>query len=219
MRTSHKAATILVALLATPAAANADDNLWLGVKAGTLGIGIEGTWRPIDWLDLRVGANRYNYDDTGSQAGINYDGTLQLQTYYGTANFRFPLSPFRVSLGYYSNSNKIELQSKDSPTFDVGGIIYTATEVGTLTSETDWESTSPYLGAGFDFELFNKVGLNFDFGVLWQGDPRVSLSSDGILSDNQLFQDALEAERAELEDDLSALKAYPVVSLGFNFNF
>lgn len=219
MRSSCTAAAVLATLLVIPATATADNNLWLGVKAGTLGIGIEGTWRPIDWLDLRLGANRFDYGDSGSQAGINYDGTLQLQTYYGTANLRFPLSPFRVSLGYFSNSNKVLLQSTDTPTFDIGGITYTATEVGTLTSNTNWASSSPYVGAGFDFEILNRVGLNFDFGVLLQGDPRVSLTSDGTLSDNQIFLDALEVERAELEDDLSALKAYPVVSLGLNFSF
>ena len=78
---------------------------------------------------------------------------------------------------------------------------------------------SPYLGAGFDFELFGRVGLNFDFGVLLQGDPKVTLTSDSVLASNQVLLDALEAERAELEDDFAALKAYPVLSLGFNVSF
>jgi hypothetical protein len=34
-----------------------------------------------------------------------------------------------------------------------------------------------------------------------------------------LFRDALETERQELESEVEDLKAYPVVSLGFNFNF
>lgn len=219
MANYRTAAALLVAVMALATTADADDNLWLGVKAGTLGIGIEGTWRPIEWLDLRVGANRYDYTDSGSKAGINYDGTLQLDTYYGTANLRFPLSPFRISAGYFSNSNKVILDSVDSPTFDIGGVSYTASEVGTLTAQADWPSSSPYLGAGFDFELFNKVGLNFDFGVLWQGDPRVSMQSTGSLADDPLFLQAIETERSELEDDISALKAYPVLSMGINFNF
>lgn len=214
-----RTALLATALCALAGNANADDNLWLGVKAGTLGIGIEGTWRPIDWLDLRLGANQYEYNDSGSFSGINYDGTLELSTYYVTANLRFPLSPFRISVGAYSNNNEVKFVSTDAPAFDIGGSTWTAADVGTLSSETSWDSTSPYLGAGFDFELFGKVGLNFDFGVLWQGDPKVSLSSDGPAAVNQLFMDALENERSELEDDLDALKAYPVMSLGFNFNF
>ena len=219
MRNYRQQATVLAALLLTAGTATAGDSLWLGVKAGTLGIGLEGTWRPIEWLDLRVGGNIYDYNETGSQAGINYDATLELQTFYATANFRFPLSPFRLTAGAYSNSNKIKMVSIDTPSFDIGGTTYTATEVGTLSADTTWDSTSPYVGAGFDFELFGKVGLTFDFGVLWQGDPKVSLAATGTLAAAQSFLDDLETERAELANEVDVLKAYPVISLGFNFNF
>ena len=99
MKTSFtKVATISAALLLS-SNAMAGDNIWFGVKAGTLGLGLEASWRPVPWLDVRAGANKYDYDDSGSQAGINYDATLALETYYATANFRFPLSPFRMTLG------------------------------------------------------------------------------------------------------------------------
>ena len=74
MRTLRRQTFLMTALLLFAGTANADDNFWIGAKAGTLGFGIEGTWRPIDWLDLRLGANKYDYDDSGSQAGVNYDG-------------------------------------------------------------------------------------------------------------------------------------------------
>jgi hypothetical protein len=180
----------------------ADDNFWVGVKAGTLGLGLEGSWRPIPWFDFRAGANRFDYDDSGSQADINYDGTLTLETYYATANFRFPMSPFRMTVGAYSNGNEVELVSQDAALLDIGGSMYPGAAVGTLTSTTS-----------FDF------GLSLDFGVLWQGEPIVTLTSDGTLGNDPDFQAALEAERQQLEDEVEDFKAYPVVSLGFNFNF
>lgn len=219
MDTFRKAALLFAGLLAFSGNAVAGDKFWFGLKAGTLGIGAEGTWRPIDWLDIRLGGNRYDYNDNGSQSGINYDGTLQLQTYYATANLRFPLSPFRISVGGFSNQNKVLLTSVDMPSFEIGGVSFSPQEVGTLESEANWDSTSPYLGAGFDFELFNKVGLNFDFGVLWQGDPKVSMKANGTAAGSQQFEDALAVETAELADDLQALKAYPVLSMGFTYNF
>jgi hypothetical protein len=63
------------------------------------------------------------------------------------------------------------------------------------------------------------VGLNLDVGVLLQGDPKVSLSADGLLANDPTFVDALEAERVELEDEVDKFKAYPVVSLALNFQF
>jgi hypothetical protein len=199
--------------------ANADDNLWLGVKAGTLGIGIEATWRPIPWLDLRLGADQYDYDDPGSQAGVDYDAELSLETYHATASFRFPLSPMRLTAGAYVNNNELNLVSQDAPTFEIGGTQFTSADVGTLSSSAYFEGTAPYLGVGFDFELFGKVGLNIDFGVLWQGDPTVSLEADGLLSNDQIFLDALESERQELESEIEDYKAWPVLSIGFNFKF
>ncbi|MDX1403787.1 MAG: hypothetical protein R3192_04580 [Woeseiaceae bacterium] len=204
----------------------ADDDFWVGVKAGTLGLGVEGSWRPIPWLDFRAGANMFDYDDSGSQAGINYDAALALETFFATANLRFPMSPFRLTVGAFSNGNELELVSQDANAYFIGDdpIPYLPSEVGTLSSTTSFDSTAPYLGAGFDFSIANRFGIALDFGVLWQGEPSVTLTSDGTLATDpsalgDQFRSALEVERQQLEDEVKDFKAYPVVSLGFNFNF
>ncbi len=212
--------TVLLLGLVMAGSVSADDSLWLGLKAGTLGLGLEATWRPIPWFDIRAGANAFDYDDEGSQAGINYSATLQLETYYATMNFRFPLSPFRVTTGAFSNGNELQMVSMDSPSFDIGGGNFTQAEVGTLRSTTFFEDVAPYLGFGFDFSVFGKVGLNLDLGVLWQGEPSVTLTADGGLLENDTdFLAELEAERLELEAEFSDYKAFPVLSLGFSVSF
>ena len=216
--TFTKAALAALALVAYgPASAD----FGIGLKAGTLGLGVEGRWSPLPWLDVRVGANSYEYDDDGSQAGINYDATFELDTYYATGNFRFPLSPFRITAGAFSNSNEFGMISQDTggADFEIGGNTFSAADVGSVQSVTSFDSTAPYLGVGYDFEILGKVGLNFDFGVLWQGEPSVSMQADGLASGVQLFHDALEAERLELEDEMSDFKAWPVVSVAFIYNF
>lgn len=210
-------ALALTLLMSTSALA--DLNLGVGVKAGTLGIGIEGVWQPLPYMDVRVGANAYDYNDDGSQAGVNYDAELNLETFYATANLRFPLSPFRVTGGVYSNGNEINMVSANSTSFDIGGSTFTPADVGTLRSTTSFASTSPYLGIGYDFSVFGKVGLNLDFGVLWQGEPDVTLTSDGLLAADPTFLASLETERLELEDEVSDYKAWPVITLGFVYNF
>ena len=212
-------ATTLALFLTLAGTAAADNDFGVGVKAGTLGIGVEGTWRPLPYIDLRVGLNNYDYDDDGSQAGINYDATLNLDTVYATANFRFPLSPFRFTTGLYSNGNELNMVSTDSPAFDIGDQSYTLAEVGTLTSTTSFGSTAPYVGIGYDFSLFGKVGMNLDLGILWQGEPEVALAADGLLANDPGFLSDLEAERLQLEDEVSDYKAWPVATLGFVFNF
>lgn len=198
--------------------ATADDNLWFGAKAGTLGLGIEATWRPVPYLDLRVGLNKFDYDNSGSQAGINYNSDLKLDSLYVTANFRVPLQPLRFTIGIFSNGNELVMASQGAIT-NIGGVTYLPSEIGTLSSTTSFESTAPYLGIGFDFRVFNKVGINLDLGVLWQDSPIVTMTADGTLAGDPTFDAALEMERLELESDLDAFKVYPVISLGFAVNF
>jgi len=224
MKTFFTRTVVLATTLLLGGNAIADDNLWFGVKAGTLGIGLEASWRALPWFDIGIGANLYDYEDSGSQAGINYDATLALDTFYATASFRFPLSPFRMTVGAYSNGNEIELVSQPMGSYEIGDIPYSPDDVGTLRSTSSFDDFAPYLGAGFDFELVGRLGISFDFGVLWQGDPIVTLTSDGNLAADpgpfgDEFRAALELERQQLESEVEDLKAYAVVSIGFHFNF
>jgi hypothetical protein len=220
MKTFSLRVCALLLTLATAGTAVADHNFGIGVKAGTLGIGVEGTWRPLPYIDLRLGANQYDYSDSGLYAGVNYDAEISLDNYYVTGNFRFPLSPFRLTGGLYSNGNEFNAVSGDNGAIIfIGGDPYPAGAVGTLSTRAAFDSTSPYFGVGFDFSVLGKVGMNLDFGVLWQGSPQVSIATDGLLAGDPTFEASLDAERADLENELSDYKAWPVVSLGFVFNF
>ena len=199
--------------------AKADTDFGIGLKAGTLGLGIEASWQPLPYIDIRIGANAYDYEDSGSQAGIPYDATLSLDNLYATGNFHFPVSPLRITAGVYSNGNEIRMLNDERLDLTIGGITYPGAGIGTLSSVTTFDSTSPYLGLGFDFTLAGKVGLNLDLGVLWQGEPGVTLDASGALNQDPAFQAALETERLELEDEMSDFKAWPVVSLGVVYKF
>ena len=217
----HSKIKLGVALLALAFSGAANAGFGVGVKAGTLGLGLEGRWEPIPWLDVRAGVNQFDYDDTGTHAGLGYDGTLALDNYFVTGNLKFPASPMRLTVGAYSNGNELQLVSEPfgGGTINIGGSNFTPADIGTLRSTTSFDDVAPYIGIGFDFELFGKAGLNLDFGVLWQGDPAVAMTADGLAASQPAFQAALEAERLELEDDMSDYKAWPVISIGFVYNF
>ena len=196
-----------------------DSNFGIGVKAGTLGLGLEGRWDALPIVDFRLGVNSYDLDTKETYSGIRYEGSLDLETIYLTANVNFPLSPFRITAGVFSNGNELNLTSAVAGDFTIGRDSYTGAEVGTLSTGTSFDDTAPYLGIGLDFELFGKAGLNFDLGVLLQGEPTVTLDASGTLANDPLFQQSLAAEQQDLTDDLSNFKAYPVLSLAFVYNF
>lgn len=199
--------------------AQADDNLWFGVRAGTLGLGLEATWRPVPYLDLRGGVNRYSFDDDRSEAGITYDGEFDLDTWYATLNLRAPMTPFRLTAGYFRNNNEVSLASRGGDTIEVGGEVYPIEQVGTLSGAVTFDSGAPYAGVGMDFRIFDTVGLSFDLGVMFQGEPRVGLSASGPIASDPLFQESLETERRELEAELEDYDLYPVAMIGFHWNF
>jgi len=45
------------------------------------------------------------------------------------------------------------------------------------------------------------------------------MTATGLLAQDPGFLADLEVERQQLENEMEDLKAYPVVSIGFNFNF
>lgn len=197
----------------------ADDDLWFGAKAGTLGFGVEATWRPIPYLDVRGGFNTFTYDTTDVEAGIDYDKELDLSSFYATVNLRPPLSPFRLTAGIFSNKNKLSMASQQNANFDIGGMTYTGAEVGTLNAAVSFDKTAPYLGVGADFRILDTVGLNFDVGVLFQGTPNVGMTASGPIAADPNFLAELAAETMELQGALNNYKAYPVASIGVSFNF
>lgn len=199
--------------------AAADDDFWIGVKAGTLGLGVEAAWRPVPYLDIRGGGNFFSLDEDSSEAGIDYDGELDLRTFYATANLRVPLSPFRVTAGIFSNGNEITLTSRDTGMITVGSTTYPGAAVGQLQVKGDFDSIAPYFGIGFDFRIFNTLGLIIDAGVLRQGSINIGITSTGALASDPAFQAELEAERMELQNEVDDYDIYPVVSIGLSFNF
>jgi len=219
MRTLRSTAIVLLLTFLSAGVANAEQDFGVGIKVGTLGLGLEASWQPLPYFALRIGANSFSTQDNGDVAGIDYEQDLTLESFYGTANFHFTDSPMRVTAGYYSNGNELLLMNDQMVDQEIGGIVYPGAGIGTLNSSTTFANGSPYFGIGYDFTIKGKIGMNVDFGVLWQGDPIVTLTSDGALGSDPGFQAALEAERQEIEEDLSDFKAYPVLQIGFAYNF
>jgi hypothetical protein len=219
MRTLRSTASILLLALLSTGIAHAEHQFGVGVKAGTLGLGLEASWQRLTYLELRIGAMAFDYNDDGDVAGIDYEQELSLQSFYATANIHFTDSPMRVTAGYYSNGNELLLTNDQMVDQEIGGVIFPGAGIGTLSSTTTFANGAPYFGIGYDFMIKGKIGMNVDFGVLWQGDPEVTLTADGALSGDPGFQAALEAERQELEEDLSDFKALPVLQIGFVYRF
>ena len=120
------------------------------------------------------------------------------------------------------NGNELNMKATGSNTsYDIGDTTYTASEVGTLTGNVEFNSFAPYVGIDFGNSVTKskEFGFMFDLGIAYQGSPDVSLSATGTLSNNATFKEELRKEEKALQDDLDNFTIYPVISLGVTYQF
>jgi hypothetical protein len=212
---SLRAGALVLAVFCASTVASAGELLGIGVKAGTLGFGLELTVQATRWLGFRASANQYDYSKSFDNSGIQYDGTLKMGGYGVLADFYPSRSRFRLTLGALSNRNKIELTSTPTSNIVIGDGNYTPAQVGTLTGNVKFQSVVPYFGIGYGNAARgpHRVGFVFDLGVISQGsgDATLSASAGGVSPAD------LQTEAQQVEDDIKSYKLWPVIAFGISF--
>jgi hypothetical protein len=199
----------IVTFTAALAAATSVHAFGVGVRAGTMGVGGDVGWRVAPTLSARLGYSALSWSKDVSTDAVSYDGKLKLSNLSGMLDFS-PLGPFRLTGGLIYNDNKYDLRGTPS----IGGSIN-----GTVKSG---RSLAPYLGVGYGNVAGMGVNFYADFGVIFQGSPRASLSADcGGLSGAACAQVQAQAaaEQGRLEDKLKNFKYYPVANIGLTIGF
>mgnify|MGYP000905532437 CR=1 FL=1 len=195
----------------------------LGGTASTLGFGAEAGYAFNDRLGVRVGGYAFSLDQDGEESGIEDEGDLDLSNLGVYLDWHPFAGSFRVSGGWFATDNTLDGVGQPGPgdTYEIGGVEFTADQVGTLRATADLGSSAPFLGLGWVFgRADGGLAFNLDLGVLFQDSPDIELTSTGgTLSGEDALQDALAEEEAELEDEVDDYDLYPVVSLGVSWRF
>lgn len=203
--------------------AETDDSRYaMGVKAGTLGAGIEGIAFINSNFDARLGINAFEYDYSATKDDVKYDLGLNLLSASLLLDWYPFKGGFRISGGALINENKLDLTAQSQGTYLIGGTSYSSAQTGSLTGDLDFNEIGPYLGIGFGrpFGKKGNWGLSLDIGAVYQGEPNVTLaSSGGTLSGNAAFQADIEREKDNLKESIDDYKYYPVVSLALTYKF
>lgn len=206
-------------LLAFPGIAPADTSI--GIRAGTLGGGLELSTALSQRAAVRLNVDGYNRTQSSTQDNIQYDMKLKLQTASLLGDW-FPFANnFRISAGAMFNGNKLTL--KGQPTggsFTINDVNYSAAEVGSLEATVKFKKAAPYFGIGYGRPINSGLSFIFDAGVMFQGSPRskIDVSCGTTARCAQLQSDAA-AEESSLDDSLHSFKYYPVISFGLAYTF
>jgi hypothetical protein len=197
------------------------DGLAATLKAGTLGLGLELSGGPGNYVNARAGVNYFDYDYSDEYESIDYNLELELRSIAALLDWHPVGGSFRLTSGMLFNQNELAAVAKPSEFYDIDGTEYPAALVGDLKGDIGFDDYAPYVGLGWatDNGGDGGFGMSVDLGVAYQGSPDVRLTASGPLAGDPVFQADLEAERQALADDLEDYKYYPVVALGFNYRF
>ena len=216
--------TLLFCLGLNQAAIAAPGDASIGLKAGTLGLGLELTMEAADKVNIRFGGNYFKVSREVDVEGNDYDLDLKLQSFTALADWYVADGSFRITGGVFLNQNGLKGTALASNTYDIEDNTYTSAEVGILKADVGFKSVAPYLGIGWGNPLRDDSDWSFmaDLGVVFAGKPSLDITSTGgaLSNDPTLLADIAQTELDFNDsDELKYLKYYPVISVGLNYRF
>jgi hypothetical protein len=209
----------------------------VGLKASTLGLGIDGGVRLTRHFNLRAGFNAFNYGRDVSSDGIAYNATFRLRSVQALVDW-FPFARnFHLSTGLLVyNDNRVSANASVPPsqTLTAAGQDFISDPSNPITgrAESGLRRVAPIIGLGFG-NLVPRTGhfsFSADFGVVFQGAPHATLTLMGSACDvSGMFcgavggdpgiQSDIVSRRQTINDDLFFMRYYPFVSLEFGYRF
>jgi hypothetical protein len=217
-------ALVAAAFIASPAVAQLD--LSGAIHASTLGYGLEGDILLTPHIGARVIYNgALSLNKSLDNSGVTYDATADFKNipiwvdFYPSARGNFHLTG-----GIILNQNKITVLGVPDAggTFDLNGVTYQVSEIGTLVGGVNYPSQGWYAGFGWGTPVRtgSRIGFVCDIGAFFST-PTVTLSAPNA---NPILQPQLDQNLQAQADSTQAslqkyAKIYPVISLGINVKF
>lgn len=209
-------ATAFMLALGAAAPAQAQE---LYLKAGLPGVGI-GFAQPLGPL-LGVRADFISLGDRSerrNEEGIDYDGKLKANRAALLLDL-FPFAgSFRISAGATAAKYQLDLLATGAGgSLTIGNTTYTTTSADRFAVQVKMPSSMPYFGIGWGHQSSSGLRFSFDVGAAF-GKAKVSYQLTGPVA-NQVSQQDIDAELAELRDGVAKLKAIPQVTFGIGYSF
>lgn len=212
----------ILAALALSAGAASAQNVAVGATAGTTGVGFEAQLNLGQVFVLRANIDQLDHDIDETYDGIDYSGAFAFDTVGGFVDLHPFGNAFLISGGAYLGDRDIGLGATPTVPVEIGGTIYSPSQVGTLSGAIKLQDIAPFVGVGWDDTFTRKGPLGFRaiVGVAFSDTPDVVLeSTGGSLSNNATFQDRLDDEAREIQNDVEGYGFFPVVQVGLNYRF
>lgn len=202
----------VAALAVVPATVEAQ--VGLVARGGSLGVGGEMTVDFNRHIGFRGGVGTIPAHPTADMEDISFE----LEPPSTLANAGIDLYPlgghFRLSGGMLMKHDFALTATPKGTTYEVNNTTYDVSQVGTLRAEAAYKSTAPYATLGWSGRG-RGIGLSFDMGAAFLGEPAIHLTASGPIAQNPAFLANLHAEEQKEQADAGKyLKVLPILSLG-----
>jgi hypothetical protein len=211
----------------------------LAVKVGSMGIGLDVATPLAQRLNLRVGASFFQYNTTLTEDGLNISGAIKFQNASASVDIYPFRGSFRISPGFtYKNNNSLNatLLVPGGQKFSLGDNDFYSDPSDPVHGSAAFNfgnNLAPRLTMGFG-NMLPRNGGHFSFpvevGFQYIAQPTVRLTASGTACTNALQvggttvsgcgpvdQGDVQQEQHDLQNDLSPLRFYPVLSIGVSY--
>jgi len=191
----------------------------VSLEAGTTGIGASSAWRFSDHMGVGLGVDFFRYSQSDMEIkGIKYDAELRLLSEPLTFDvYPWKKHSFHIRVGMMFNQNQLTGNTTGDGTITIGnGTVL----IGTLDLKIKQQPVNPYLSIGgnlFYFDRAHRWALAGELGVVYTGDPSVSLTRSGPAS--PLLDAALAIEQQKIQDYAEKFQWWPVAKLAVTYSF
>jgi hypothetical protein len=209
----------------------------LAFRTSTLGLGADIGVRVADHVNRRVGFSGFNYSRTVSDGNIPYIGVLRLRSLQAMADWFPGHGGFHLSPGlllYDGNRVTANALFSKAQILSSGTNTFTSDPSDPITgaARSSMRKVAPMIMAGFGSVVprTRRFGISVDFGVVFQGLPSTSFTMLGSACDptgqncsklaaDSGIQSDIRAGEQTMQDDLSIMNYYPIVSVSLGYRF
>jgi hypothetical protein len=210
-------------------------SLAIGVKASTLGAGIEVATPLSHSFSLRGEGNFFSFDYLFDIDGVDYDSRLNLRSGSLSLDWYPTRHSFRISPGVlYFKSNLVAISGVPPGNYfelgDQGFINSVDDPLNGKASVVFPHHVAPMVT--FAYNLIGKRESRFsmplELGVAYTGAAKIDVTLNGTactnegcftFANNQEAQDSLQQEIKKLNRNLESYPVYPIVSIGVAYRF
>ena len=209
---------VAAALVAVAPSVGAAQGIVASGRVGTLGLGVDVSLGVLPRIALRIGASVQPWEPSREIDDIDFELQLSTPNFMGSVDL-YLAGPFRLSAGLISFGSDIEVTGDLTEDVEIGNQTYSPEQIGTLTGVFDTKDIAPWAGIGLGKSLGPGVAFTMDLGVAFSGEPAVTLNASGPLANDPVFRANLAQEEANLQEDASLVKLFPVLSIGLSIGF